>query len=60
MPNRCQLLSQEIEAMWMSEADNNIFYLVLKLFMLGSLSMVLSMSVHVAPDGVISFFFMGE
>ena len=35
VPNRCQLLSQEIEAMWMSEADNNIFYLVLKLFMLG-------------------------
>ena len=35
VPNRCRSLSQEIEATWMSEADNNIFYLVLELFMFG-------------------------
>ena len=35
VPNRCQSLSQEIEVTWMSEADNNIFCLVLELFMLG-------------------------
>lgn len=36
MPTRCQSISQEIEAMQMSETDNNIFfffYLVLELFM---------------------------
>ena len=35
VPSRCQSLSREIEATWMSEADNNIFYLVLELFMFG-------------------------